>query len=255
MNKIIIANWKMSLSFSQTIDLTKKIKKGLKKNSKKNIDIVICPSSVALAEVSKLIKKTKIKLGAQNAFWEQRGAFTSGVSPLILKELGCEYVIVGHSDRRKYWEEPAWMINKKVKAVLEARLIPIICVGEKFEERKNHTKDLVVIEQVSKALEGVKIKKTDKVIIAYEPVWAIGSGQTVKPIEAEYTNKVIKHELINLYPKKLVDNNFRTIYGGSINSKIVKSFTDQPTIDGVLVGGKSLKADEFVKIIKAVVDK
>lgn len=253
MNKIVIANWKMNLSLRQTLDLAKKIKKGVKKFRKKGVDVVVCPSYTALSEVGEAIRKSNVKLGSQDVFWEEKGPFTSGVSSLMLKEIGCKYVIVGHSERRRYWNEDDWMVHQKVKAAIKAGLIPIICVGEKFEERKDHKKDHVIIKQVSRALEGIKIKKTDKVIVAYEPVWVIGSGQAVKPEEAEYANKVIKTRLLDLYSKKLVNENFRIIYGGSVDSKNVKGFIQQETVQGFLVGGKSLEGEEFVKIVKAVV--
>ncbi len=251
-NSLVIANWKMNLSFKKTLELTKDIKKRLSQKRIKGVKVVLCPSFPMLNEVKKIIKNSKIVLGAQDTFWEEKGPFTSAVSPLILKEIGCQYVIIGHSERRRYFKETDDIVHKKVKAALRAGLIPVICVGETFSERKEHRKDYVIIRQVSRALEGIKVKKENKVVIAYEPVWVIGSGQAVRPEEAEYTSKVILHRLFDLYSKKIVENNFWIIYGGSVDSHIVKSFTHQLDIEGVLVGGKSLRAKEFVNIVNQV---
>ena len=144
------------------------------------------------------------------------------------------------------------MIHQKVKAALKEDLVPVICIGETFKERQEGQKDYIIINQVNKALEGISLTNKQKIIIAYEPVWVIGSGQAVKPEEAEYTNHVIKQVLIDLYHSDIAERNFRIIYGGSVNSKIIRSFIDQPLISGVLVGGASLRAEEFVEMVKKI---
>lgn len=253
--KIIVANWKMNLSLSESERLTRSILKGLIPFKKKlaKVEIVFCPHFTALPLVKNLISRTKIKigLGAQNVFWEKKGAFTGEISSLMLKEFDCQYVICGHSERREYFKETDEMIHKKVVAVLDSGLIPILCVGEKFDQRQNGAKDYVIIQQVSHALEGVNLDSNQQLIIAYEPVWVIGSGQAVRPQEAEYTHQVIYQRLIDLFPLELVQKNIRIIYGGSVDSSNIKGFLDKKAIDGVLVGGASLKADEFVKIIES----
>ena len=261
--KIIIANWKMNLLPGQVEKLTEEILTGLKKSSKDlaKIDIVLAPSFVGFLGVAKKLwpksfLKSRLKfpiyLGAQDLFWETKGAFTGEVSPEELKEFGVSHVIIGHSERREIFGETDEMVHKKVKAALEAGIIPIICVGETFEERREGQKDYVIIRQLSKALEGINLKASQKIIIAYEPIWVIGSGQAVAPEEAEYVNRVIYQRMVDLYPWPIVRNNIRIIYGGSVDRENVKDFVSQETIDGVLVGGASLKADEFVKIAEII---
>ncbi|MCX7778702.1 MAG: triose-phosphate isomerase [Patescibacteria group bacterium] len=252
-NKIFIANWKMSISLTETENLTKEILAALKKiKNLGNLEIVLCPSFTALPKVGELIKKTEmpICLGAQDVFWEERGAYTGEISVLMLKELGVKYIIVGHSERRNYLKEDDEMIHKKVKVILNHGLIPILCVGEKFEERQIGQKDFVIIQQVSAALDGIHFDEKNQIVIAYEPVWVIGSGQAVEPTEAEYTHRVIKQRLIDFLPIDFIENNVRIIYGGSVEQNNVSDFLEQENVDGVLVGGASLKTDEFLSMIK-----
>ncbi|TSC95944.1 MAG: triosephosphate isomerase (TIM) [Parcubacteria group bacterium Athens1014_10] len=248
---IFIANWKMNLGLKETVILIKQLLGGLKK-IKNNLEIVICPSFTVLSEASKLLKKGNIKLGSQDVFWEEKGAYTGNISPKMLKEIGCEYVIIGHSERRQYLGETDEMAHQKIKAAIKEGLIPILCVGETFEERQEGQKDYIIIKQVTKALEGISLSRGQKIIIAYEPVWVIGSGQAVKPEEAEYTNQIIKQSLIDLYPRDIVEQNFRIIYGGSVDSSVIKSFVERSVIDGVLVGGASLKTKDFIKMINKI---
>jgi len=250
--KIIIANWKMSLGLKETGSLTSEILKGLKKiKNLQNLEIVLCPSFIALPMVKELVKNSSLPifLGAQNVFWEEKGAYTGEVSVSMLKELGVNYIIVGHSERRDYLKEDDEMVHKKIRIVLDYNLIPILCIGETFEERQLGQKDYVIIKQLSTSLEGINFEKNDQLVIAYEPVWVIGSGQAVAPEEAEYTNQVIIQRLIDLFPMELVKNNFRIIYGGSVDSTNIKNFARRK-IDGFLVGGASLEALEFLKIIE-----
>ncbi len=251
---IIIANWKMNLSFKETKVLAKNILNQLKKIKKgrksADFDIVLCPPFMSLPEASKIFgpKKDILLSGAQDCFWEEEGGFTGEISPMRLKELGCSYVILGHSERRQNLGETDEMVHKKVKAALKAKLIPVICLGETMEQRRQGLKEHVVVTQASKALEGINLKSDQKVVLAYEPVWVIGSGRAITPKEAEYMAKVIHQRMIDLFPLPIVRSNIRIIYGGSVDSATIKSFIGQETIDGVLVGGASLKADEFVKM-------
>ena len=262
-NKIIIANWKMNLTVKETEKLTENILKGIKKNLKSpnKIDIVLSPSFTALNIVKKKIyKKSFIKskqnpniyLGAQDLFWEMKGSFTGEISPEDLKELNVKYVIIGHSKRRLILQETDEMVHNKVKESLLAGIIPIICVGETFDQRQKGQKDYVIIKQVTDALEGINLRVNQKIIIAYEPVWVIGSGQAISLEEAEYMGQIIHQITIDLYPLPIVRNNIRIVYGGSVDSKNVLSFIKQENIDGVLIGRASLKADEFVKMAKII---
>ena len=246
---IIIANWKMNLSLEESVTLVKAIDERIEKL--KELELVICPSFVFLDRIGQFLsnKKSKIKLGAQDIFWEEKGAYTGEISGKMLKEMGCEYVIIGHSERRGYLNETDEMVHQKVKTALDERLIPIICVGESFRERRSGQKDYVVIKQVNYALKGIEVVGSQKIIIAYEPVWVIGSGQAVKPEEAEYTHQVIRQALLDLYSPDLIEKNFRIIYGGSVDGKNIKSFLQREMVDGVLVGGASIKVETFIALV------
>ncbi len=251
-DKIIIANWKMKLGIAETIKLAKKVK--IKFQGLKNGVVVICPNFVALLEVNKVLKSSRIKLGAQDAFWEARGSYTGEISPGILIEAGCDYVIIGHSERRKFLMENYEMIHKEIKAVLgEEDLIPIVCIGENWDERKTDRRDFVLFDQLQQALSGIDIIDNQQIIIAYEPIWAVGSGTAIEPSEAEYAHKIIRLTLNDMFGMKIVNNNFKIVYGGSISSGNVNKFVDLEGLDGLLVGGASLDADEFYKVAKAII--
>lgn len=250
-NKIIIANWKMKLSLAENLKLAKKFKEKFKNFQKKQI--VICLPDIILDEASKLFKKTNIQVGAQDVFWEEKGAFTGEISPSMLVETGCRYVIIGHSERRKYLLENYEMIHKKVKAVLNVeKLIPVVCVGEEIEDKKTDKRDFVLIDQIQQALGGIDIMENQQIIIAYEPAWAIGSGMTIDSSEAEYAHKIIKLTLNDMFGMQAANNNFLIIYGGSIDSKNVKNFSNLENLDGLLIGGASLDVNEFYKIAKTI---
>ncbi|MCG2695401.1 triose-phosphate isomerase [Candidatus Parcubacteria bacterium] len=249
--KIVIANWKMKLSLAETLILAKEMNAKFKDFHKGKI--VICPSHISLAETRKILKGSYIKLGAQNAFWEEKGAYTGEVSPGQLVEAGCEYVIIGHSERRKYMLENYEMIHLKLKAVINAeKLTPIVCIGENSDERKTERRDFVLVDQLHQALGGINILANQKIIIAYEPIWAIGSGVAIEPTEAEYAHKIIKLTLNDIFGIEKANNNFDIIYGGSIDGKNVKGFAKIENIDGLLVGGASLNAGEFYKVARAI---
>jgi triosephosphate isomerase (TIM) len=251
MNKKIylIANWKMQLLNKESADLAQVLKQEKKK---KGIEIILCPSFTALGEVGEAIEKSEIKLGAQNVFYHEKGAYTGEISAAQLNELGVEYVIVGHSERRQYQKETDEEINQKIKIILENNLTPILCVGEKFEERQIGKTDLVLIKQITKGLQDLKLNKEQKLIIAYEPVWVIGSGQAVEPKEALHAAEVIQNLLPEFFSQELIKNNISIVYGGSVDENNVNDFIVPGVLDGVLVGGASLKADKFTKLIKAV---
>lgn len=248
--KIIIANWKMKLSGPAAQELIREFIDIYQPTEK--AEVVICPDYLNLPLISQAIKDTEIALGAQNCFWEKTGAFTGEISPKFLKEAGARYVIVGHSERRTYLGETNEMVNNKVKAALAEGLAPIVCVGETFEERQEGNKDFVIINQVNKAVADVKLNEGDELIIAYEPVWVIGSGQAVAPEEAEHTHRVIRQVLMDNFEIDVIDEKIRLIYGGSIEPANLKGFLTMPNIDGALVGGASLDPIAFNDLLKEV---
>jgi triosephosphate isomerase (TIM) len=251
--KLIIGNWKMKVGLGESGALAKKIVEKFADFKETNKEVVICPTLVALSDVAKVVKKTKIKLGAQNVFWEDRGAYTGEVSPQMLIEAGCQYVIIGHSERRKYLLENYSMIHQKVREVLNTEsLIPVVCIGEENEDRKTDRRDFVLLNQLQQALGGIEIVGKQKIVVAYEPVWAIGSGTAIEPAEAKYAHKIIRLALDDMFGMRVVEDNLQIIYGGSVTSKNVKSFSNLENMDGLLVGGASLDAEEFYKISKGI---
>lgn len=248
--KIIIANWKMNLSPADSLILAEAIIAKLGEIKPLQARIVLCPDFLALSGVAKKIAGQSIGLGAQDCFWEPSGAYTGEVSPQFLRELGCAYVILGHSERRQDAGETDEQVNLKVKAALANSLIPVICAGETFEERQEGNKDFIISQQVSRALAGVKLLDQDNLIIAYEPVWVIGSGQAVAPEEAEHAHRVIRQVLIDHFSLAAVNGQIKIIYGGSVKPTNAGNFLIQPAIDGILVGGASLEAESFAELVK-----
>ncbi len=245
--KIIIGNWKMKNDFNESIKLVKSLKDKFKKFSKQ--EIVVCPDFVALRSVKRQLSGTSIKLGAQNVFWEDQGSFTGEVSPLTLRQVGCEYVIIGHSERREHLLENYSMIHQKVKETLNTQdLTPIVCVGETIEEKKSDKRDSVLLDQLQQALGGSRIMEGQQIIVAYEPVWAIGSGMPIKIKEVKYAHKIIRLVLNDMFGIATVNDYFKIIYGGSVNSSNVKDFAEVDNIDGLLLGGASLQAEEFYEV-------
>ena len=249
--KIIIGNWKMKLSLFETTALAKRIKDKFQDIS--GVEVVLGPNFLSLVSVAEILKDSDINICSQDVFWEMQGAYTGEISPMMLKEAGCEYAMIGHSERRKFLMENYEMIHRKIKVVLETEgLIPVVCIGENWEERKTDRRDFVLFDQLQQALGGLKIGENQKIIVAYEPIWAIGSGTSIEPAEAEYAHKVIKLTLNDMFGQSMVERNFKVIYGGSINSKNVVGFLGLDNIDGVLVGGASLDEGEFYDVVKAI---
>jgi triosephosphate isomerase len=223
--------------------------KNLLQNEKPNCDVIVCPPFTSLSEASKLLKGSQIKLGAQNMHFEENGAFTGEISAIMLKSVGCEYVILGHSERRHIFGESDEVINKKIKKALSAGLKPIFCIGELLEERENGTTNDVVKRQVLKGLDGISADDMKNIIIAYEPVWAIGTGKTASPAQAQEVHEFIR-DLIEIDYSLEVANDLVIQYGGSVKPDNAKELLSQKDIDGALVGGACLKADSFLGIIK-----
>ena len=249
MRKTVIAgNWKMNNDLAQSEKLIVELK-NLLQNEKPNCDVIVCPPFTSLSEASKLVSGSMIKLGAQNMHFEDSGAFTGEVSASMLKSAGCEYVILGHSERRHIFGESDEVINKKIKKALAAGLKPIFCVGELLEERENGTTNDVVKRQVLKGLDGISADDMKNIIVAYEPVWAIGTGKTASPAQAQEVHEFIR-DLIEIDYSLEVANDLVIQYGGSVKPDNAKELLSQKDIDGALVGGACLKADSFLGIIK-----
>ena len=259
MNKKIylIANWKMQLLDSEAVKLTKELKNAI--TDEQNAEITLCPSFTAISKVSEIIKDSSIKLGCQNIFYHDKGQYTGEISPTQLKELSVKYAIIGHSERRKYLNETDEDVNRKAKICLDNNITPIICVGETFDERRSGQTDLILIKQISKAVQDINLPKGSKnnsrlpdgqVIIAYEPVWVIGSGQAIKPEDAQHVAQVMQHELLNFFDKQIIDKKISIIYGGSVDESNVNDFIKPGLLDGVLVGGASLSTENFLPMIK-----
>jgi len=250
MHKTLVANWKMNLSIQESINLAKQLAQDQDVASFKHT-MVLCPSFPALIPVGQALANTKIALGAQDMFWEENGSYTGEVSATTLKEVGCTHTIIGHSERRNIVGETNAMVHKKVMAAITAGITPILCVGEKFQERQDGLKDHVIAEQVKSALDGCDLSLVKKIIIAYEPVWVIGSGQAVEPQEAQYTSEVIHQVVTDLCVDESVHSLTEVLYGGSVDADNIQSFLTQQDVDGVLVGGASLKLDSFSAMIQA----
>jgi triosephosphate isomerase len=239
----------MNNDLQQSIFLIEELKTKLQ-NKSLNSDVIICPPFTSLSEAKKLIEGSVIKLGAQNMFYEDSGAYTGEISASMLKSVGCEYVILGHSERRTIFGEKDEMINKKIRKALSQKLKPIFCVGETLEEREKDITGKVIKKQIEKGLIDVTPDEILDVIIAYEPVWAIGTGRTATPQQAQEVHHFIRKLLANMYSKDFA--NLITIqYGGSVKPENAKELLSQKDIDGALVGGACLKADSFIGIIEA----
>ncbi len=244
---IIGGNWKMNKTLKEAIDLAEELVLSLKDYDP--VEVVIFPPFTCLHEVHKIVEGTSIGLGAQNMFWEEKGAYTGEISPSMLVDVGCSYVILGHSERRNYFKETDAEINKKIKAALKFDLTPVVCVGEKLEERKKGLAEKVVESQLKGCFSGLDPSQIERVVIAYEPVWAIGTGETATPEQAQKIHEFIRKVLRELAGEK-VANSVRVKYGGSVKPDNIKDLMAEEDIDGALVGGASLNLDSFIKIVK-----
>ena len=246
--KIIAGNWKMNNDLNATQNLISNLAKSLNRNE--NCDIIICPPFTSLSEANSQIKNTAIKLGAQNMYFENEGAYTGEISAQMLKSAGCEFVILGHSERRAIFNESDSLINKKIKKAISSGLKPIFCVGESLEQReKGVTKDIIKT-QVTEGLKDISAEEIKTLIIAYEPVWAIGTGKNATPEQAQEVHKFIRSLIKEKYSDEDAENMIIQ-YGGSVKPDNAKDLLSQKDIDGALVGGASLKADSFLGIIRA----
>lgn len=244
----VAGNWKMNKTVEQASSLIEALLPGLK--NVQGVEIVLCPPATSLMVASAILKDSGIGLGAQNMHWEEKGAFTGELAPAMVKEF-CQYVILGHSERRAYFAESDTSVNRKTKAALAIGLTPIVCVGETLAEYEAGQTHDVVTRQILEGLAGIDAAQGASIVVAYEPVWAIGTG---KAASGEDANKVVSGTIRPALAKLFglgVAQNVRVLYGGSVTAKNAKEFFQQPEIDGALVGGASLKPEEFVPLSEA----
>ena len=242
---LIAGNWKMHNNCAQSVELVSQLIKSVPDSE---VDIVVAPPYTALSSVATVLKGSPIALSAQNIFWEESGAFTGEIAPDMLKDVGCTYVIIGHSERRQFFNETNETVNKRLKAALKASLIPILCIGETLTEREGEKTLAVIEDQITGGLLNVSPDEMEPVIVAYEPVWAIGTGKTATPEQAQEVHHFIRELVARIFSKQIADG-IRILYGGSVKPDNVDHLMAQTDIDGALVGGASLKADSFARII------
>jgi len=245
--KLIAGNWKLNKTIPEALELAGELKRDL--YDFKGAELLICPPFTALAPVYEVITGSPIALGAQDFFWEDSGAYTGEVSGPLLKDAGCSYVIVGHSERRAYFGDTDAVVNKKIKAALASDLTPILCVGESLEKREQKVTKEFLRKQLGEDIKGLGPEAVSRLVVAYEPLWAIGTGKTASPQMAGDTHQFIR-ELFREHYDKLISSNLRILYGGSVKPDNAEALIAQEDIDGFLVGGASLKADSFIKIAR-----
>lgn len=243
---IIAGNWKMNKTISEGVDFVKEIKH-LGDNT--DVEVVVCVPFVSLLSVKKELEASNIKLGAQNIHFEENGAYTGEISPLMLKEIGVDYAIIGHSERREYFNETNETVNKKVKSSLAHDIKPIVCVGETLEEREDNSAKEKIKTQITKGLEDVSKDDMKNIVLAYEPIWAIGTGKTASSEDANEMISYIRNLIRDKYDEEISEE-VRIQYGGSVKPNNVTEIMNEPDIDGALVGGASLKKDDFTELVR-----
>jgi len=246
----IAGNWKMHKTIPEAVEIVKALKEATPELT--DAELVVIPPFTALSEVKKVIEGTSIQLGAQNLFWEEKGAFTGEVSAPMLKDAGCRYVIIGHSERRQYFGETDETVNKKVKAALAHELISIMCIGESLEEKEKGKTIDKVETQINSGLEGLGKEEIRRILIAYEPIWAIGTGLTATPSQAQEVHSFIREKLAEKYGNETASCAI-ILYGGSVKPTNTYSLLKENNINGALVGGASLEAASFIQITKEAI--
>ena len=246
----VAGNWKLNKTPDEAEILARCVVDAV--SDMKGVDVAICPPFTALERVSSVVCCTGVGLGAQNMYWEAEGAFTGEVSAPMLLTCGCEYVILGHSERRQFFGETDETVNRRLKAALSAGLKPIVCIGESFDERQGNVTEQVVETQTRGALDGISAADMRGITLAYEPVWAIGTGLTATPEQAEAVHAFLREVLVQLYDGDVVQG-VRIQYGGSVKPENAAELFEQDNIDGGLIGGASLEADDFAAIVKAAI--
>ena len=244
----IVANWKMNKTISEAMQFVVECRNLFKAISVNNVDIILSPSFTAIKAVAEAVSNDNIHIAAQNLYWEEKGAFTGEVSAPMLIDCGCRYVIIGHSERRHLFGETDGDINKKIRGAIRSGLSPLFCVGESLQQREDEETFSVIREQVEKGLDGLSEEAVNSLLIAYEPVWAIGTGKNATAEQAEEVHGFIRSMLRETYGRSVSDS-VRILYGGSVTPDNICGLIKEHDIDGALVGGASLKADSFVKIV------
>jgi triosephosphate isomerase len=248
----VAGNWKMNTDSRSSVELAKAVVSGSAGVAREKVTVAVLPPFVYLQSVVRAVSASGVAVGAQDVYFEPKGAFTGEISPAMLKDVGCTYVLCGHSERRHVIGETDELVGKKVTAALGGGLLPILCVGELLQERDAGQTEQVVERHLRTGLAGLSVDKMSAVTIAYEPVWAIGTGRTATPQQAQEVHEFIRALLARMYDKALAQD-IRILYGGSVKGDNARELMQQEDVDGLLVGGASLKADEFVRIIEAAV--
>ena len=243
---LIAGNWKMFKTCSEAVEAAGQLVKLVAMTS--DIDVMIAPQFTALAPVSDVVRGSRVSLGAQNLFWETEGAYTGEISPVMLVSVGCKYVIIGHSERRQYFDETDETVNKKIKAAIKNDLVPVLCVGESEKERESKETFSVLDKQVKKGIEVFSSDDLETLVIAYEPVWAIGTGKTATTDQAQEAHQFLRSVLEKSFGNMLAKS-IRILYGGSVKPNNIAELMAMPDIDGALVGGASLDPETFSKIV------
>lgn len=244
---LMAGNWKMHKNIPEAIAMVKELKPLI--SDVKDVDVLICPVFTAIYPLANEVKGSNIQIGAQNVYWEPKGAFTGEIAVSMLSDAGCSFVIIGHSERRQYFAETDETVNKRTKATLNANLIPIVCVGETLQERESDNTFKVIEKQVREGIKNFSKEEAEKIVIAYEPVWAIGTGKTATPQQAQDVHEFIRKIYSQMYGADIADK-VRILYGGSVKPDNVSELMKQKDIDGGLVGGASLEASSFAKLVK-----
>lgn len=244
---LMAGNWKMHKNIPEAIAMVKELKPLI--SDVKDVDVLICPVFTAIYPLANEVKGSNIQIGAQNVYWEPKGAFTGEIAVSMLSDAGCSFVIIGHSERRQYFAETDETVNKRTKSTLNANLIPIVCVGETLQERESDNTFKVIEKQVREGIKNFSKEEAEKIVIAYEPVWAIGTGKTATPQQAQDVHEFIRKIYSEMYGSDIADK-VRILYGGSVKPDNVSELMKQKDIDGGLVGGASLEASSFAKLVK-----
>ncbi len=243
----IAGNWKMNKTVGEALELVRGLKASLQRVE--DVEVALAPPFTALFPVAQELKGSSIRLASQNLFWEEKGAFTGEISPVMLRDIGCQYVIIGHSERRQYFGETDETVNRRIKAAFHHGLKVIFCIGETLDERQRGITFSVIERQLEDGLKGLDETTVEELVVAYEPVWAIGTGKTATPEQAEEVHQFIRKKLERLYSKKISEG-IRIQYGGSVTPENIKGLMAQDNIDGALVGGASLKVESFSGIVR-----
>jgi triosephosphate isomerase len=243
---LMVGNWKMNKTVAEAVSVARVLKSSIADVT--NTEVLICPAFTALYAVNSEVRGSNISIGAQDIFWEPKGAFTGEISSTMIKDVGCSYVLIGHSERRQYFNETNETVNKKIKTALVAGLTPVICVGETLKEREQDITFKVIEKQIKEGLAGLIVQQAAVIVIAYEPVWAIGTGKSATPDQAQEVHAFIRKVYSQMYGA--ASQRIRILYGGSVNSTNVFDIIKRLDIDGALVGGTSLEAESFAKLVK-----